>query len=115
MPEIVSKAKPLQHYKWGADCDGWTLADAATLCVKLECMPPGTSEALHYHQQAQQFFYILSGTATFEIDGIFTEVTGGEGIEIKSGERHRIINKAAADLEFLLCAGPSATGDRIIV
>jgi hypothetical protein len=47
---------------------GGTLWTNASLSVKQERMPAGTSEALHYHEHAQQFFFILKGTATFEID-----------------------------------------------
>lgn len=48
-----------EHYRWGADCDAWHLVKDAELSVIEECMPPGTAETLHYHQRAQQFFYVL--------------------------------------------------------
>jgi len=43
-------------------------------------MPPNTSEALHYHQKAQQFFYILLGPATFEMEDEIFEVKSTEGL-----------------------------------
>jgi hypothetical protein len=43
----VSKYEPLNHYKWGNDCDGWVLVDAENLSVKQERMPAQTAEALH--------------------------------------------------------------------
>jgi len=57
----VSAKEPLKHYQWGDGCDGWNLVDEPTLSVKKERMPPGTTEALHYHENAQQFFFILKG------------------------------------------------------
>jgi oxalate decarboxylase/phosphoglucose isomerase-like protein (cupin superfamily) len=67
---VVSKYKALHHYTWGAACDGWNLTDSETLHVKHERMPPGATEATHYHKSAQQFFFILIGTATFEIETV---------------------------------------------
>ncbi len=66
--------KSSEHYTWGQNCDGWHLLKTNSLSVIQERMPPNTSEALHYHQKAQQFFYILLGQATFEMEGEIFEV-----------------------------------------
>ena len=71
MSAVVSKYNSIKHYKWGNDCDGWTLVDEAALSVKQERMPAGTSEALHYHKEAQQFFYILKGTHYLRLNKLF--------------------------------------------
>jgi len=113
MSAVVSKYNSIKHYKWGNDCDGWTLVDEAALSVKQERMPAGTSEALHYHKEAQQFFYILKGNALFEIEQTFSKVHAGEGIHIKAGLKHRIVNNGDEDLEFILCSQPSTAADRI--
>ena len=63
----VSKQHPLKQYTWGHAANAWSLVDEKSLSVKLESMPPGEKELLHYHQYARQFFYILKGTASFEI------------------------------------------------
>ncbi|MES2005079.1 MAG: cupin domain-containing protein [Bacteroidota bacterium] len=108
----VSIQNPLTHYQWGNACDGWNFVEETALSVKQERMPAGTAEALHYHQQAQQFFFILKGNATFEIDGALLILNEQEGIHIKAGQQHRIINHTSADLEFILTSQPSAEGDR---
>lgn len=113
MNRVVSKQQPLHHYKWGAACDGWNLVNEAGLSIKQESMPAGTSEVLHYHQQAQQFFYILKGTATVEIEQTFSNAHAGEGIYIRPGEKHRILNNTTEVLEFILCSQPSIASDRI--
>lgn len=113
MSGIVSKMAPLKHYKWGADCDGWNLVDEKNLSVKQERMPAGTSEQKHYHKTAQQFFFILKGTATFEINQTFSKAHAGEGIHIKAGAEHCIVNNEAEDLEFILCSQPATAADRI--
>lgn len=113
MIKPVSKYQPLKHYKWGNDCDGWNLVDNNSLSVKQERMPAGTTEQKHYHQHAQQFFFILKGKALFEIEGISIEINTGEGLHIEAGKKHRIINASAEDLEFILCSQPSTINDRI--
>ena len=76
-------------------------------------MPAGTAEDLHYHIRSQQFFFILKGVATFEIEGAMVEVKTQEGIHIKAGLKHRILNQTTSDLEFILSSQPSTAGDRI--
>ena len=110
--KAVSKYQPLKHYTWGEICDGWNFVDAAELSVKQERMPPGTAEQRHYHQKAQQFFFILKGRARFEVEEETIELGSGEGLHIAAGKRHRIINPAHEDLEFILCSQPSTSGDR---
>ena len=108
----VSKYEPLKHYQWGNECDGWNFVDEPSLSVKQERMPAGSAEALHYHQFAQQFFFILEGTATFEIDNEIITVKTQEGIHIMPGQKHRISNQSARDLIFILSSQPNTKDDR---
>ncbi len=75
-------------------------------------MPPDTAEQLHYHEKANQFFFILAGRANFTIDGIEHILKPNEGIEIKAGQKHFIANKNNSDLEFILYSQPSTKNDR---
>lgn len=109
----VSVQEPLKHYQWGDGCDGWNLVDEPTLSVKKERMPAGTAEALHYHEKAQQFFFILKGVATFEIEGENIIVKEQEGLHIPAGKKHRILNHQTIGLEFILSSEPSTVNDRI--
>ncbi|MES1159799.1 MAG: cupin domain-containing protein [Bacteroidota bacterium] len=131
----VSRLRPLKHYLWGEQCDGWNLVDTPELSVKMERMPPHTAEQLHFHQQARQFFFILKGTATFYFagesrenlsapeEGSATEprpaspvtVQAQEGLEIPPGLPHRISNEGEEDLEFILSSQPSTAADRMVV
>ena len=63
---LINKEKALQHYTWGDNCDGWVLVDTEQLSVKQERMPQQTFETLHYHEKAQQFFFILKGIALYK-------------------------------------------------
>ncbi|HSU51642.1 MAG TPA: cupin domain-containing protein [Segetibacter sp.] len=112
-PLVVSVSRPLDYYKWGNQCEAWKLADNKDLSIKLEKMPPGTEEVLHYHNFSQQFFYVLKGRAVFEIDGVILIVHEKEGLHIEAGRRHRIMNKEEdTALEFLVCSQPSVGADR---
>lgn len=111
MNQIVDKLS-VPHYIWGDNCDGWILADKESLSVKLENMPTGTKEALHYHSSAQQFFFILKGVATFYIDGRQEEVGEQQGLLIAANTKHYIENKTENSIEFLVVSQPSTNNDR---
>ena len=111
----VSTAEPLKHYPWGDGCEGWNLVEEASLSVKQERMPAGTSESLHYHVHAQQFFFMLRGEASFEIEQETIIVKEKEGIHIAAGKKHRIINHTLSAIEFILSSQPSTAGDRVNV
>ncbi len=109
----VSKYQPLQHTRWGMNCDAWMLLEEASLGIKQELMPPGSAEQLHYHKMAQQFFFILKGQALFEINKNLVLVNQGEGLHIKAGENHALRNTGTENLEFIVCSQPSIGSDRI--
>lgn len=104
-----------EHYLWGAACDGWHLVKQEALSVIQERMPPGAAEARHYHKRARQFFFILSGTATFELGTAREALRPHEGVEVPPGMPHRILNESAHDLEFIVVSQPKSHGDRVVV
>lgn len=102
-----------EHYKWGNNCSGWYLVKSENLSVIEELMPANTSEQKHYHNFSEQYFYILKGTATFEIEKEIVEVNKGEGIHIYPQVVHQIKNKKSGDLEFIVISQPTTGEDRI--
>lgn len=110
---MIISTQNAEHYTWGEDCDGWHLLKSNSLSVIQERMPPDTGEQLHFHHHAQQIFYILSGTATFEIVSEVFTVGVNQSIHIPPETRHRILNKGGADLHFLVISEPKAHGDRV--
>lgn len=111
MNHIIDK-KTSRHYLWGDQCDAWVLMENHTLSVKLESMPKGTKEKLHFHQKAQQFFYILKGTATFYVNDERKIVHLQQGISIEPEIKHLIANESSEDLEFMVVSQPSTDHDR---
>ncbi len=110
---MITSTENAEHYTWGDNCDGWPLLRSDSLSVIQERMPPGTSEQLHYHDRAQQVFYILSGTATFEIAEEVKMVSANQSIHIQPNAKHRILNNEDVDLHFLVISEPKTQGDRV--
>lgn len=102
-----------EHYKWGDDCSGWHLVKTDSLSVIEELMPPKTKEVTHYHNNSQQFFRILKGKATFQIEKEILEVEAGSGIHIPSKIKHSIRNDQSENLEFIVISEPTTRGDRV--
>lgn len=110
---MITSIKTAPHYQWGQQCDGWHLLLSDSLSVIEEQMPSGSSELLHYHHKAQQVFYILSGTALFEINGTSHVVKANESIHIPPKTLHKISNTQVEALRFLVISEPKSQGDRV--
>lgn len=100
------------HYLWGTGCHGWHLAASDNLSVIQERVPEGASETRHFHNKAEQFFYILSGIATLEVSGNIHTLHPNEGFHIPAGVAHTLSNEHEEDLEFLVVSTPPSHGDR---
>lgn len=104
-----------EHYLWGDGCDGWHLLKRDDLSIITERVPPGSTEQRHYHVHSRQFFYILTGTATIEVDGVRHSSRAKQGIEIPPGIAHQFWNESNSDVIFLVISMPKAHGDRVEV
>ena len=101
-----------QHYVWGAGCDGWHLVTNPELSVIQESMPPGTTEVSHFHEKSRQFFFVLKGRATLELNGTVFVLGVQDGLEIAPGLPHQISNQSDEPVEFLVISQPHSHGDR---
>jgi mannose-6-phosphate isomerase-like protein (cupin superfamily) len=112
MSKIIDKQSAI-HYQWGNNCDSWILVDTPSLSIKQEKMPGNTKETLHFHSEAQQFFFILKGTATFYYDDKKEIINEQQGIHIIPMTKHFIANETSVALEFLVVSQPHTNNDRI--
>ncbi|MEH7418835.1 cupin domain-containing protein [Neobacillus drentensis] len=103
-----------EHYIWGENCDGWHLVKNKELSVIHERMPVNTSEVMHFHNQASQFFFVLSGTATLKVNGERIILNPHEGVEIAPLTPHQMMNDSGKDIEFLVISQPTSKGDRVL-
>ncbi len=67
-------------------------------------VPAGTHTERHYHRLSEEFYFLLEGTGTMEIDGETREVGPGDCVLIPPGAWHEITAKT--DLVFLCCCAP---------
>jgi mannose-6-phosphate isomerase-like protein (cupin superfamily) len=104
-----------EHYFWGQGCDGWHLVKSVELNVIHERMSAGTSEVRHLHTRARQFFFVLSGAATLEIDGKREILGRHEGAEVPPGVPHQMLNESEREVEFIVVSQPPSHGDRVLI
>jgi len=65
----------------------------------------GGATQRHYHKLSEEFYFILEGAGTMEIDGETREVGAGDAILIPPGAWHTI--SAEKPLRFLCCCAPA--------
>jgi mannose-6-phosphate isomerase-like protein (cupin superfamily) len=117
VPTQIISTQSAEHYKWGGpqatDCDGWHLVKTPELSVIEELMPPGTSEARHSHVHARQFFLVLEGELTLEVEHHDFVLHAGEGLEISPGQQHQAVNRSDRSVRMLVTSQPPSHGDRV--
>ncbi|MFT5466880.1 MAG: mannose-6-phosphate isomerase-like protein (cupin superfamily) [Verrucomicrobiales bacterium] len=67
-------------------------------------LPTGTATDRHYHKLSEEFYFLLEGSGTMEIDGDEKTVGPGDAILIPPGAWHQIT--ATEPLRFLCCCAP---------
>ena len=72
-------------------------------------VPAGTTTERHHHKVSEEFYFLLEGEGTMEIDGENREVRPGDAVLIPAGAWHQIT--ATKDLRFLCCCAPPYSHD----
>lgn len=67
-------------------------------------LPAEGSTQRHYHKQSEEFYYVLEGRGTMEVDGDVCEVGPGDAILIPAGAWHEL--RAGEPMIFLCCCAP---------
>jgi mannose-6-phosphate isomerase-like protein (cupin superfamily) len=110
---MLTTLEDVEHYVWGSNCDGWHLLKSEGLSIIYERMPGGTQEARHRHNRAQQFFFVLNGTATFELEGKELVLSERQGVHVPAGKAHQMFNRSNEELIFMVISHPPSHGDRV--
>lgn len=110
---MIKSSDNTEHYKWGNECDGWHLLKSPTLSIIQERVPSGCAEVRHFHCKAEQFFFVLSGVATLEVDGVEYEIHERQGVHVPAGVSHQLKNEHGTDVVFTVTSTPPSHGDRI--
>jgi len=67
-------------------------------------VPAGLTTERHYHKVSEEFYYIISGKAIMEIEGIEKEISSGDTVLIPAGSWHKITG--IEETTFLCCCSP---------
>lgn len=117
MPTRIASTSTAEHYTWGgrkaADCEGWHLVKTPSLSVIEERMPSGTSETRHSHVHADQFFFVLEGQLTLDVERERFVINAGEGIEVSAGQSHQAVNEGPNTVRMIVISQPPSHGDRV--
>lgn len=111
MSSIINKQNA-DNYTWGNNCLSYLLCDTEKLSVKLETMPPNTTEQLHFHTKSTQVFFIIKGTANFSVNETVFEVKEHESISVNPMQNHLIKNETSSEIELLVISQPGTKNDR---
>lgn len=114
-PSISSmiSIKTASHYLWGNNYDGWWLKKNRKFTVISEMLPPGGSEVKHFHSRTEQFFYVLEGALSIELDGTNYHLQQHEGITVMPHVTHKVFNQSNQNTKFLVISCPDSHEDRV--
>lgn len=70
-------------------------------------LTPGGKTTPHYHPQAEEIYYILTGAGRMRIGDELRDVGPGDAIAIPPGQVHQIENTGRETLIFLCCCAPT--------
>lgn len=112
---MITSTKNAPHFVWGNHCDGWWLKQGGKFTVISETMPAGTSETKHFHAETEQFFYVLEGVLSIELDDVMVELKPHEGIVVAANVVHQVVNCSDNVVQFLVISCPDSHRDRVEV
>jgi quercetin dioxygenase-like cupin family protein len=82
------------------------------LLVGLNCFEPGQSQEVHTHAAADKFYVLLSGNATFSVDGTRYEAGPGDLILAPAGVAHGVERVQERTVVLVAIAPPPSIVNR---
>lgn len=76
------------------------ISGAADVCVGLAWYRPGDVHLLHHHPRADEWYYVISGTGLFTVDGVEHRAEVGSAMFIPAGIGHRVHNDSDQTLHI---------------
>jgi mannose-6-phosphate isomerase-like protein (cupin superfamily) len=75
--------------------------------------PPGTASQEHFHTEAEEVYYVLSGHGGIRVDGVTRTLKPGDVVVIAPGERHKVWSEGEADLVLLVTCVPAYSVEEV--
>lgn len=67
----------------------------------------------HYHRQVEETFYVLTGQATFSVQGDEMMAGPGTALRMEPGESHAVRNAGDDDLKIVFIKWPYLPEDKV--
>ncbi len=64
----------------------------------------GGATERHYHKMSEEFYFVLSGKAKMEVEGVTEVMVAGDAVLIPAGAWHQI--SGVEETRFLCCCAP---------
>jgi len=74
-------------------------------------IPPGKLSPKHYHESAEESYFMLKGTARMIMDDKEFTISKGQALLVMPGEVHQIFNDSDSDVELIVTCAPAWTPD----
>ena len=78
-------------------------------------LPAGGGFSEHYHEDMEEVFIMVSGTAEMRVGEAVEKLVEGDAVIVPSGARHSMRNPGNEDAEFIVFGLSSGEGGRTIV
>jgi mannose-6-phosphate isomerase-like protein (cupin superfamily) len=76
--------------------------------------PPGTASQEHFHTEAEEVYYVLSGNGGIRVDGETRTLKPGDVAIITPGEHHTVWQEGEGDLVLLVTCVPAYSVDEVV-
>ena len=74
---------------------------------------PGQTLGGHYHEQVEETFYVVSGSAVFTVNGEDHPARQGDALRMEAEDRHDIRNEGYLPLKLLFIKCPYLPKDKV--
>jgi len=78
-------------------------------------LKPGESLGAHYHNEVEETFYLLDGSAKFLIDGVDYFGGAGDAFRLEPGEKHDILNDSKSLMRAVFIKCPHKPEDKVSI
>lgn len=78
-------------------------------------LPVGSSFQLHYHEDMEETFIIISGNASMSVQGETMDLQRGDMVVVSPREQHLMMNTGTTDVEYLVLGVSLGLGGKTIV
>jgi mannose-6-phosphate isomerase-like protein (cupin superfamily) len=76
--------------------------------------PPGTASQEHYHTEAEEVYYVLTGQGGVRIDDEARTIGPGDVVVIAPGQRHKVWQEGEDELVLLVTCVPAYSVGEVV-